>query len=834
MTATKKQPVKNTSKSRAGTRKKTTRTKTVKKDYINTYIVIFSILSVLLIVFMFIDAGGLINGAVKNMLLGSLGFGAYLIPIILAGATGYLMKTRNLRSFGMKLLLCGFAAINLSALLHFMVSPTIPVSQAYETGIAGIGGGFLGACVSVTLEAMLQKIASVILLLFSLVILISFITKISIISAVISFFKGMFGGFKEEYDTIRDVDISHKGYQASKRKKQNVNDIEEEDIFFPPFEPVDTGRTAAIEAAQEFAEDLQQTVVPEKKNSRKKKAKIIERPLEETVPDQPVIKPEEKLETAGDGVDDIFSDFLQEEPAEKKSAEPKKVESITVEEKEAFHKELESAIEQPAMEYIYPPTDLLNTAKTVSIDQRKEMYETSKKLISILENFGVKAKLLQVTQGPTVTRYEIQPDTGVKLSKIVGLADDLALNLAVSTVLVAPVPGKAAVGVEIPNSEVSSVYVRELLESPEFRNAKSKLTVALGKDIGGRVIVGDIAKMPHVLIAGATGSGKSVCINTIITSILYKASPEEVKLIMVDPKVVELGVYNGIPHLLIPVVTDPKKAAGALNWAVSEMMRRYELFKETGVRKLESYNKLMETNGGETVPQLVIIIDELADLMMVAAKEVEDYICRLAQLARAAGIHLIIATQRPSVDVITGLIKANIPSRIAFSVSSQVDSRTILDRGGAEKLLGMGDMLYHPTGARSAVRVQGAFVSDAEIENLLNFLKENGEVSHYSEDLADHIERCSTGENGVTPDKEEDGDELLPKAIELAVELGQISTAMIQRRLKVGYARAGRIIDQMESRGIISGANGSKPRQVYISQIDMDMNTDMDMNHETN
>ena len=343
----------------------------------------------------------------------------------------------------------------------------------------------------------------------------------------------------------------------------------------------------------------------------------------------------------------------------------------------------------------------------------------------------------------------------------------------------------------------------------------------MGKDIGGRVVVGNIAKMPHLLIAGATGSGKSVCINTIITSLLYKASPEEVKLIMVDPKVVELGMYNGIPHLLIPVVTDPKKAAGALNWAVTEMMHRYDTFAENFVKNLEGYNQLMEKTGGEKMPQIVIIIDELADLMMVAAKEVEDYICRLAQLARAAGIHLIVATQRPTVDVITGLIKANIPSRIAFAVASQIDSRTIIDRGGADKLLGRGDMLYVPQGARSPIRVQGAFVSDDEIERLIDFLKEGSEDSHYSEDLAEHIERIAIGDNGVTPDEDDDGDELLPQAIELAVELGQISTAMIQRRLKVGYSRAGRIIDQMEARGIISGANGSKPRQVYINHSDL-------------
>lgn len=359
-----------------------------------------------------------------------------------------------------------------------------------------------------------------------------------------------------------------------------------------------------------------------------------------------------------------------------------------------------------------------------------------------------------------------------------------------------------------------------MVESDNFKNAKSKLSVALGKDIGGNVVIGDIAKFPHVLIAGSTGSGKSVCINTIITSILYKARPDEVKLIMVDPKVVELGVYNGIPHLLIPVVTDPKKAAGALNWAVGEMMRRYALFAETATRHLKGYNEHIAKEGGEKLPQIVIIIDELADLMMVAAKEVEDYICRLAQLARAAGIHLIIATQRPSVDVITGLIKANVPSRIAFAVSSGVDSRTILDKVGAEKLLGKGDMLYHPAGFANAVRVQGAFVSDDEIENIIGFIKENSEETNYAHDLEEHIERMATGENGVTDEDEgEDADELLPQAIKIAEELGQISTAMLQRKMKVGYARAGRMIDQMETRGLISGPNGSKPREVYLNRI---------------
>lgn len=505
----------------------------------------------------------------------------------------------------------------------------------------------------------------------------------------------------------------------------------------------------------------------------------------------------------------------------------KKAKKLTEEETMSFHSKLDNAMAAPVDAYRYPTLDLLDEAVKVPIDQRRELYKKAEQLISVLANFGVKAKPVQVTQGPTVTRYEIQPSSGTKLSKIVNLADDIALNMAVSTVLIAPVPGKAAtVGVEIPNKNVTTVKIREMLESPEFINAKSKLTVALGKDIGGNVIVGDIAKWPHALIAGATGSGKSVCINTIITSILYKASPSEVKLIMVDPKQVELGVYNGIPHLLIPVVTEAKKAAGALNWAVSEMMKRYDLFKESGVRKLEAYNKLMEKTGGEKLPQIVIIIDELADLMMVAAKEVEDYVCRLAQLARAAGIHLIIATQRPSVDVITGLIKANIPSRIAFAVSQQVDSRTILDKAGAEKLLGMGDMLYYPTGARATTRVQGAFVSDGEVERIVEYIKSTSPETHYSEDLEEHIERIASGENGVTPDTDDDGDALLQDAIKLAVDLGKISTSMIQRRLGVGYSRAGRIMDQMEARGIVSPQNGSKPRDVLISHADMTDSTE--------
>lgn len=504
---------------------------------------------------------------------------------------------------------------------------------------------------------------------------------------------------------------------------------------------------------------------------------------------------------------------------------PKQANKLTQEEQNDIEQSISDELEKPVKEYVFPPINLLKKPTAPSSDLRYEMQQTAIKLVETFKNFGVEVKVLQVTQGPAVTRYEIQPAIGVKLKKITDLANDLALNLAVSSVLIAPVPGKAAIGIEVPNKETSAVLARELIDTSEFVNAKSNLTVAWGKDIGGRIVVGDIAKMPHILIAGQTGSGKSVCINTLITSILYKAHPDDVKLIMIDPKVVELGVYNGIPHLLIPVVTDPKKAAGSLSWAVTEMLKRYDMFAATKVRNITGYNHYADKNGLAKLPQIVIIIDELADLMMVAAKEVEDYICRLAQLARAAGIHLVIATQRPSVDVITGLIKANVPSRIAFTTASQTDSRTILDRGGAEKLLGRGDMLYYPSGLPSPLRVQGAFVSDDEVESIVEFLKANTENTSYREDLAEEIERHSAGETGHEPDVQDETDKLLPQAIDLAFKNGQISTSMVQRRLSVGYARAGRIIDQMEERGIISGANGAKPRQLLVTPAELHINS---------
>ena len=486
--------------------------------------------------------------------------------------------------------------------------------------------------------------------------------------------------------------------------------------------------------------------------------------------------------------------------------------------------------------YSYPPINLLEEGKSKSgADISEELKSNAQRLVDTLKSFGVQTRVVDISRGPAVTRYELQPSAGVKISKITNLADDIALNLAAAGVRIeAPIPNKAAVGIEVPNKNVHVVTIREVIDSAVFENATSRLTVALGKDIAGNITVADLAKMPHLLIAGSTGSGKSVCINSIIISLLYKASPDEVKLLMVDPKMVELGGYNGIPHLLVPVVTDPKKAAGALCWAVGEMMNRYKTFGDNNVRDITGYNKLAEqTEGMEKMPHVVIIIDELSDLMMVAPNEVEDYICRLAQMARAAGMHLVIATQRPSVDVITGIIKANIPSRIAFAVSSQVDSRTILDMGGAEKLLGRGDMLYYPVGSSKPTRVQGCFVTDKEVERVVAFVKE-GEKIDYDSEIMEEIDRQAvTGSKrggGGGAAASDDEDEFTPQAIECVVEAGIASTSLLQRRLKLGYARAARIMDELEQRGIVGPPEGSKPRQVLISKerwYEMKLNSDM-------
>ncbi len=476
-------------------------------------------------------------------------------------------------------------------------------------------------------------------------------------------------------------------------------------------------------------------------------------------------------------------------------------------------------IEKAPRKYKKPPVTLLDKPAGAARSNSSLLTEKARKLEETLRNFHVDARVMQVIQGPTVTRYEIQPAVGVKVSSIVRLADDIALNLEAKSIRIeAPIPGKAAVGIEVENDKVTMVHIREVIDSQEFKSSRSKITFAVGKNIGGKAVAADLKAMPHLLIAGATGSGKSVCINSIIVSLLYKANPDEVKLILIDPKVVELGNYNGIPHLMIPVVTDPAKAAAALNWAVSEMTDRYKKFAEEGVRDLESYNEYVKANGEEdkVMPQVVIIIDELADLMMAAPSQIEESICRLAQMARAAGMHLIVATQRPSVDVITGVIKANIPSRIAFAVSSQVDSRTILDMQGAEKLVGKGDMLFNPMGIGKPVRIQGTFISDNEVHKVIEYVKGQVENVDYNEDVLTRIEK---NEHSAA---DEDGDELLSDAIDLVVKSGQASVSMLQRRFRIGYNRAARIMDMMEARGIVAPQDGSRPRQVLLTEQELE------------
>ena len=771
--------------------------------------IILMCVAVLFGLIVYIRENALLTSFLSRVVFALFSVTSFIIPPVLLAIGIYVFVVKRNDKLSIKIILSVIGFVIVSAIYQLFEMGFLDYSALIEYGQSFSGGGLIGGSLANLCYTVLGKIFSIIILFVLLIIIISIILKVSLISV----FSGILSGIFALKDEIKEIDRKD-DYESGKKAGTKIGK---------------TAQNGKERIKKIKKNNLDFTVGDDDEDKKPKEEKKKEEQKPEQIKiDETVFKPDISLD------DDIYDDNISlgttvddeenkiHEAEEDLKEEKKKAKAITDEEKKQISNEIEEATAEKK-EYVFPPITLLNKPKAVSSDKRREMQETANKLMTILNNFGVEAKLLQVTQGPTVTRYEIQPSTGVKLSKITGLAEDIALNLAVPTVLVAAVPGKAAVGIEVPNTNVNTVSVRELLESPKFVDASSKLAVALGKDIGGNVVVGDIAKMPHVLIAGATGSGKSVCINTIITSILYKATPDEVKLLMIDPKVVELGVYNGIPHLLIPVVTDPKRAAGALNWAVGEMMKRYAFFAETGARNLSGYNAIMKKRNEATLPQIVIVIDELADLMMVAAKEVEDYVCRLAQLARAAGIHLIIATQRPSVDVITGLIKANVPSRIAFSVSSQVDSRTILDKGGAEKLLGKGDMLYHPTGLSNPLRVQGAFVSDEEIEAIVKFVVDNCSEIIHNDDINEFMERSASGDVASEESKDDgDADALLPEAINLAYELGQISTAMIQRRLKVGYSRAGRIIDQMEARGIISGPNGSKPREVYRNRMNMD------------
>ena len=674
------------------------------------------------------------------------------------------------------------------------------VKDAYSLGASGTGGGAIGAVIAVPLVNLLGEIGAIILSIGIAVILLVFMFGINL-SDIINDYMDKRLDKKEEKQELRRQRKEEEQESREERRKQREERAKERAMALQAQETA----TATDEMDNQIKINFGGRIV---EDGEPKKLKKYNHDNDNLIPltkeTKGILKQQEKMDP------EVIENNLFKTEEEKKEDKTKEV------------LQLEHAMEVEDENYEYPPLELLSKPSKKAIKGGAKMLtDTATKLQKTLYSFGVSAKVENVSVGPAITRYELKPAEGVRVSKIANLADDIALNLAAETIRIeAPIPGKQAVGIEVPNKEKESVHLREVLESDEFKNNKSKLTVALGRDVAGEIELADIAKMPHVLIAGATGSGKSVCINTIISSIIYNAKPSEVKLVMVDPKVVELSVYNGIPHLLIPVVTDPKKAAGALAWAVQEMDDRYNKFATKGVRDLKGYNKAIEKEGGVAkLPQIVIIVDELADLMMVAAKDVEEAICRLAQKARAAGMHLVIATQRPSVDVITGLIKANIPSRIAFAVSSQVDSRTILDTVGAEKLLGKGDMLYFPSGAPKPLRVQGAFVSDEEVEKIVAFIKKNG-TAKYSEDILESIENNNKSDKELAQEQSEEDevDPFLNDAIETVVETGQASTSFIQRRFKVGYARAGRIIDQMEERGIISGYQGSKPREVLMSK----------------
>ena len=787
------------------TKKKTNKKAKKRASNMDLAVVAIIILSILLCVLIYGNSG-IVGVKLNEILGGMMGIIKYILPIgtFLIGIKLALdddeYLTSKLTQYTVLLIsvavLMSAWQINSGEMSISNKTMQTVVKEAYNLGTQDIGGGALGVILAMPLSKLLSPIGAIILCVGVVIMLAVFTFGINISEMINNFVEKTEENREEKYERRQQLREEQKkarmeAKQESLENRKKAKELQKEQARREALEEEDVGEQIKINFGGRILEE-------DDKKGRKK----YDHSNDDLTPLTKETKKKQSIQP------DVIENNLFRQEEEKKEDKTKEV------------LQLEHAMVVEDENYEYPPIELLSKPDKKKLKGgAKALTDTATKLQKTLYSFGVSAKVENVSVGPAITRYELKPAEGVRVSKIANLADDIALNLAAETIRIeAPIPGKQAVGIEVPNKEKEAVHLREVLESEEFQNNKSKLTVALGKDVAGNIQLADIAKMPHVLIAGSTGSGKSVCINTIISSIIYNAKPSEVKMVMVDPKVVELSVYNGIPHLLIPVVTDPKKAAGALAWAVQEMDNRYNLFAAKGVRDIKGYNKAIEKEEGQgTLPQIVIIVDELADLMMVAAKDVEEAICRLAQKARAAGMHLVIATQRPSVDVITGLIKANVPSRIAFAVSSQVDSRTILDSVGAEKLLGKGDMLFFPTGFPKPVRVQGAFVSDEEVEKIVGFVKKNG-TANYSEDILETIENSNKTEKELAQEQAEDDetDPFLMDAIEAVIEQGTASTSFIQRRFKVGYARAGRIIDQMEERGIISGYQGSKPREVLM------------------
>ena len=808
---------KNTSRKR---NKKQTKKKQDSQSFLKDEIIILSALaaSILLLISNF-GIGGFVGDAVSSVLFGLFGTIAYIIPILLFTGIAFVISNKGnsiayiktVAGVGFTWMVCTLFQL----IMNEYTAGTGLFSYYKISSMHKDGGGLFGGIVVSVLCPAIGVIGTYVVAVILCIICLVIITEKSFIRSVKK-------GSEKAYSSAKQ-DAKKRKEQAELRREKRAQEREQK-----------------VAAKERKRKDNTVSGVSFDTTLVKKSPEMREITPPEEVPDLfaeeiPSYDGREAEVSKNTIPDDITINraqpIMEEEvpipepvPEKRKTKESKKqVETATANVEQEIKK---SEGKQPK-EYVFPPLSLLKHGKKSGGDSDTHLRQTAMKLQQTLQNFNVNVTVTNVSCGPSVTRYVLQPEQGVKVSKIVGLADDIKLNLAAADIRIeAPIPGKAAVGIEVPNKENTAVMLRDLLETDEFQKHESKIAFAAGRDIAGKVVVADIMKMPHVLIAGATGSGKSVCINTLIMSILYKADPKDVKLIMIDPKVVELSVYNGIPHLMIPVVTDPKKAAGALNWAVAEMMKRYDLFAQYNVRDLKGYNAKVETieaieeeGKPEKLPQIVIIVDELADLMMVAPGEVEESICRLAQLARAAGIHLVLATQRPSVNVITGLIKANMPSRIAFSVSSGVDSRTIIDMNGAEKLLGKGDMLFYPAGYQKPARVQGAFVSDKEVQAVVDFLVKNSESVQYNEEITNHVNSTSVAAGGAASGNSgaDDRDAYFVDAGKFIIEKDKASIGMLQRVFKIGFNRAARIMDQLAEAGVVGEEEGTKPRKVLMS-----------------
>jgi len=805
---------------------------------------------------------GVVGDAISHVMFGIFGITAYIVPIVffLMIAFGMVNSGNHIATRKLIVAFVLFLIIGMIAEL-FTKAPsqaqTYDIKAIYEACSENKnGGGILAGSLAYLCYHFMGLTGTILLLLVAAIISFVILTEKSIVSGVKSSGKIVYertredARYRRERSRIRREELDKERQERKEQKLIREEELENEKILRMDKKVkgviMDTSLSAKEESTPKERDDIHEINIEDFNNRLQQINSVVEE--EEEFDFSAIqVKRERQVEhmEESDEIAEITPSFVKPEmpghsisvtPAEHVvqpevrkpvAATPKpKAEAPSQSVTDEITQKAQENVAKPVKKYVFPPIHLLNKGKgNQSGDSDRELKETAKRLQQTLQNFGVKVTITDISQGPAVTRYEMQPEMGVKVSKIVGLTDDIKLNLAATDIRIeAPIPGKAAVGIEVPNKENSAVALRDLLETKDFKDFSSNLAFAVGKDIAGKAVVADIAKMPHMLIAGATGSGKSVCINTLIMSILYKAHPDDVKLIMIDPKVVELSVYNGIPHLLIPVVTDPKKAAAALHWGVAEMTDRYQKFADYNVRDLKGYNQkvqeLIDKGDPEApvkLPQIVIIVDELADLMMVAPGEVEESICRLAQLARACGIHLIIATQRPSVDVITGLIKANMPSRVAFSVSSGVDSRTILDMNGAEKLLGKGDMLFYPQGYSKPARVQGAFVSDKEVSDVVEYLKNQKLGNIYSEDIQQKIASIGTTASTAGGDDGSERDQYFVDAAKFIIDKDKASIGMLQRVFKIGFNRAARIMDQLCEAGVVGEEEGTKPRKVLMS-----------------